>query len=71
MGLFGTKQTANTQQMLTRKEVCELLHVSRNVFYSLIKKGLLTAIDVNKGTKKRKVYRVTKSSLDKYLSDVL
>lgn len=62
-----SSETKSSDNLLRVKDVCSMLGIKRMTFYQLIKAGVLTAIDLNKGTERRPRYRVNPQSLRDYI----
>ena len=60
----------NQNDLLRTRQVCQILNINRNTFYMLVKKGYLEVVDLKKGLGKRKIYRVSKQSLEDYINSV-
>lgn len=53
--------------VLKPKDICDILQIDRMTMYKLINKGLLKAIDLNKGATQRPRYRIKKGSLNNFI----
>ena len=63
--LFGVKQKAGISELLTLREVCDLLKVHANTLRKWDKKGMLVAVRIGE----RRVRRYRKEDIEKFLQE--
>ena len=63
--LFGVKQKAGISELLTLREVCDLLKVHANTLRNWDKNGMLVAVRIGE----RRVRRYRKEDIEKFLQE--
>ena len=63
--LFGVKQKASVTELITLREVCNLLKVHANTLRKWDKKGILVAVRIGE----KRVRRYKKEDLERFLNE--